>query len=207
MTRISLVRHGLVDNPGRVYYGRLPGFGLADEGRQQAAAAGSYLADRAVVAVYHSPLLRAFQTACIVNARLATPVPLIECALLNEIYSPYDGETHAEMTRRKWDFYHELSPPYEEPDDILARLLAFFEMICRRHAGQHVVGVSHADPIAFAIQWAHGLSLSPEGRRHLQSCGVSDAYPAPASITTFTFADGTERELTGCSYHNASSGA
>ena len=78
MTKISLIRHGLVHNPAEVYYGRLPGFGLAELGRAQAAAAGDYLAGAGIVAVYHSPMLRAFQTAEIVRSRCAasaTPIP------------------------------------------------------------------------------------------------------------------------------------
>ena len=39
-TCISLLRHGEVDNPQEVYYGRLPGFGLSAEGRRQAQHAG-----------------------------------------------------------------------------------------------------------------------------------------------------------------------
>ncbi len=51
MTRISLVRHGLVHNPDQLYYGRLPGFRLAEKGRAQAAAAGRALATESVAAI------------------------------------------------------------------------------------------------------------------------------------------------------------
>ena len=67
-TTISLLRHGLVENPEAVYYGRLPHFGLAARGRAQAIAAGRYLADANISAIYHSPLLRAEQTAGLVAA-------------------------------------------------------------------------------------------------------------------------------------------
>ena len=33
---IHLVRHGAVYNPNRIYYGRMPLFGLSDEGKQHA---------------------------------------------------------------------------------------------------------------------------------------------------------------------------
>lgn len=201
MTKISLVRHGLVHNPDQVYYGRLPGFSLADRGRAQAAAAGDYLAQTDVDAVYHSPMLRAFQTATIVHSRCAMTAPLEECALLNEIFSPYDGHPVEEMERRNWDFYDGIAPPYEKPEDIAERLVRFFDLARQLHPNSHVVGVSHADPIAFAILWAHGMTLSADQRKQLQPCGVPDNYPAPASISTFTFAAGYDRTLVDFQYY------
>jgi len=186
-TTISLLRHGLVENPDAVYYGRLPHFGLAERGRAQATAAGRYLAGTEVSALYHSPMLRARQTAELVAAQLAAPVPLLPCDLLTEIHSPYDGETIAVMEQRHWDFYGEIEPPYETPADILARILAFFAHARAERPGQHVVGVSHGDPIAFAILWAFGRPATSAAKRELSDCGVDDLYPAPASISTFRF--------------------
>lgn len=193
MTVITLIRHGLVDNPEGVYYGRLPGFPLAEEGRVQAAAAGSYLVGESIAAVYHSPMLRAFQTADIVRAHCAIHAPLFECRLLNEIYSAYDGHPVAEMERRDWNFYEDISAPYEKPAEIATRMVDFFEQVRRKHPGQHVVGVSHADPIAFAILWANERPLTAEQRKRLDECGVPDSYPSPASISTFTFSDDDRR--------------
>ena len=198
-TTISLLRHGLVENPNAVYYGRLPNFGLAAQGRAQATAAGRYLADTDVRVVYHSPMLRARQTAEIVAAQLAVPVPLIVCDLLIEIASPYDGQTIAAMERRNWDFYNEVQPPYETPADILARMLAFFDKVHAEHPGQHIVGVSHGDPIAFAILWAFGRPATTAAKRELAECGIEDLYPAPASVSTFRF--GPAGALLAYSYH------
>lgn len=200
MTKVSLVRHGLVHNPTEVYYGRLPGFVLAEEGRAQAAATGRYLATLPIVAIYHSPQPRAAETARLIRAELPSPPPLIESGLLNEIYSPYDGQTVAEMADRDWDFYSETGPPYEQPSDILDRLLRFFDYARGQYPGQHVVGVSHADPIAFAVMWVKGLALHPEKRKDLLDCGVTDSYPAPASVSTFTFADRDELAVVDYTY-------
>ncbi|MEM8862270.1 MAG: phosphoglycerate mutase family protein, partial [Chloroflexota bacterium] len=43
LTTISFVRHGEVYNPNKIFYGRLPRFGLSDLGCEQAIAAGDYL--------------------------------------------------------------------------------------------------------------------------------------------------------------------
>lgn len=198
MTKVSLVRHGLVENPGQVYYGRLRGFGLAEEGRAQTAAAGRHLTHESIAAIYHSPMLRAYQTATILRAQLAVAVPLVESSLLNEIYSPFDGRPAAEMESLNWDFYQNVRPPYEQPEAILTRILAFFQQACREHPAGHVVGVSHGDPIAFAILWAFSLPITAERRHRLTSCGVPESYPAPASISTFTFADETGEAIDFC---------
>jgi len=190
-TTITLLRHGLVENPDAIYYGRLPHFGLATRGRAQAIKAGRYLAGANVSAIYHSPLLRAEQTAGLVAEQLAAPVQLLTCDLLTEIYSPYDGQAIAAMQQRNWDFYSEIEPPYETPADILARALAFFAHARAEHPGQHVVGVSHGDLIAFAILWAFGRPVTGTTKRELIDCGVDDLYPVPASLSTFRFdADG-----------------
>ena len=186
-TIISLIRHGLVDNPNDIYYGRLPGFRLATKGRAQATAAGRYLAQFDVTAIYHSHMLRACQTAELVAAELAAPVPLVACDLLNEIYSPFDGQPIAEMKRRQWDLYTGVEPPYEQPRDILARMKQFFAQVRAERSGQHVVGISHGDPVAFAILDAFGYPLLPSDKKLLVECGVDDLYPAPASISTFVF--------------------
>lgn len=195
MTQISLVRHGLVYNPGQIYYGRLPGFGLAELGREQAEAAGRALAVEPVAAVYHSPMQRAAETAAIVHSLCAADAPMAACELLNEVHSSFDGLSVEEMERRGWDFYRDKVPGFEQPEHILARILQFFDEARAQYPNQHVVGVSHADPIAFAVMWACGLHPAADHRKHLSECGVIDNYPSPASISTFTFAEGDERKL------------
>src|SRR2546427_12321785 len=71
------MRHADVENPQGVIYGHLPGFGLSPVGRAQAAAVGQSLRDSGVRRIVHSPLDRARETAEIINAQLAAPVPLI----------------------------------------------------------------------------------------------------------------------------------
>ncbi|MGN6600030.1 MAG: histidine phosphatase family protein, partial [Actinomycetes bacterium] len=62
-TVVHLVRHGEVDNPTGVLYGRLPGFRLSERGLAMAERIGETFADRDVVDVTASPLERAQQTA------------------------------------------------------------------------------------------------------------------------------------------------
>jgi broad specificity phosphatase PhoE len=103
------------------------------------------------------------------------------------------------MERIHWDFYYDIRPPFEGPGDVLARMLAFFERMRDDHPGEHVVGVSHGDPIAFAILWAFSLPVTAEHRKRLTPCGVPEGYPARASVSTFTFNDnGTPEAIDFC---------
>ena len=63
--QIHLVRHGEVFNPQGVLYGRLPGYGLSDLGREMADAAAADLVSRkrSVSALVSSPLQRTQQSA------------------------------------------------------------------------------------------------------------------------------------------------
>ena len=180
MTTISLVRHGLVENPNQVYYGRLAGFGLAQLGRAQAAAAGRLLAAESVAAIYHSPMQRAAETAALLHAQMPAPVPLVESPLLNEIHSPYDGLTVAEMERRNWDFYSQLSTPYEFPNDVLGRVVAFFDMARRRHAGQHVVEMCIRDSVGLHVEDAANVAIGVVG--HEDSADGAGAFQLQGHI-------------------------
>src|SRR4029077_20311923 len=62
-TIVHLVRHGEVDNPDRVLYGRMLGYHLSDAGRTMADKAAAFLSGRDLVYLVSSPLERALETA------------------------------------------------------------------------------------------------------------------------------------------------
>src|ERR1700755_50833 len=73
-TIVHLLRHGEVENPAGIIYGRLPGYHLSANGRAMASAAADFFAERAVVALFCSPLERAQETARPVAERLGLEV-------------------------------------------------------------------------------------------------------------------------------------
>ncbi len=73
-TVVHLLRHGEVDNPAKVLYGRLPGYHLSELGAKMAELAAQYLAGRDVRAVIASPLERAQETAAPIAARFGLEV-------------------------------------------------------------------------------------------------------------------------------------
>ncbi len=185
-TLIYLVRHGSVQNPQGVLYGRLPGFHLSEEGKAQAAAAAEALRGVPLAALYSSPQTRAVETAEAIlrcHQKLA-PVRLTD--LLNEVYTPYQGKVLADLRRPGWDLYAGVKPPYENPAEILARVQRFLAQVRQEYPGQQVAGVTHGDPISFTILWAKG-EKDLHARHHLDRLGLADHYPAPASITTLTY--------------------
>ncbi len=198
-TAISFVRHGHVHNPQKIVYGRLPGFGLSETGQQQARAAAAVCRDWNLAAAFCSPQLRARQTAEIILA--AHPgLSLSVSPLLDEVHMPYDGYSLSEMTARNWDIYTGVGPEYEQPADLVARMRQFLNHVRQEYPGQHVLAVSHGDPIAFLILWAKGMPLRADQKETLTRLGFTDDYPQPASITTVTFQTVAADERPGLGY-------
>lgn len=186
-TTIYFVRHGDVENPEQLYYGRMPGFPLSEQGRIQADAAGRFLQERPVATIYSSPQTRTMETAHLLQGALASTPDIVREEAINEIKSPYDGVAQSEMDKRAWNFYKDVRDGYEQPADVLKRMRQFINRVRLAHAGEEIIAVSHADPIVFVWMWILGLPLEPENRRLLDQYGLADDYPAKASVSTFRF--------------------
>lgn len=188
-TRISFVRHGRVHNPQAVFYGRLPRFGLSERGRREARGAAAHLEAGPLAAVFSSPLLRARQTAAeILRARAGLEVPISLSRLLLEVKTPWEGEPSDAVRARADDVYTGAGPGYEQPADVLARVLRFVERTRRRFPSAHTVAVTHGDPIAFLALWCGGREVIPANKTRLAPLGIAGGYPATGSVTTLVFA-------------------
>ncbi len=180
-TTLHLVRHGEVDNPQGIFYGRLPRYALGPAGRAQAAATARLLAGEPVAAIYSSPLLRARQTAAAI-AREQGGQRVRVSSLLSEVRVPLEGRPLQEGIDANWDIYTGNQPPFETAAGVLARVLRFVLLCLRRHPGQTVVAVTHGDPIAFLMLWAWAQPIAPEPKALMYV-----DYVAVASIATFEF--------------------
>ena len=107
-TTVYLMRHGEVDNPTHILYGRLPGFYLSAAGEHQARSAGRWLADKNLTAIYTSPMERAQQSAGIVAGFLDSLTPAADDRLI-EVLTPYQGRPTAELAGRR------VGPVYGQP--------------------------------------------------------------------------------------------
>jgi broad specificity phosphatase PhoE len=151
-TVVHLVRHGEVDNPTHILYGRLPGYHLSDAGVLMAKRAAAWLADRDVVALVSSPLERAVETATPIAEQLELPIR--EDDRLIEATNHFQGRTFGVgdgALKHPGNWPHIRNPfrpswgePYEE---IAARMLAAVASARESASGHEAVCVSHQLPI------------------------------------------------------------
>ncbi len=156
------IRHGLVANPGHVVYARLPGFGLAPEGREAAADLARTLARAPVAAVVASPLERAVETAEILAAPHGLPVSTDERLLEWSFWGRWAGVTWERIRERDPDLLdvYAADPGAANPGDTLADaargVLAWADGAEAAHRGGLVLGVSHEAPLAAALLAGRG---------------------------------------------------
>jgi broad specificity phosphatase PhoE len=192
-TIVHLLRHGLVENPSGVIYGRLPGYHLSAEGRLMAIAAADFFAERPVVSLFCSPLERAQETAQPVAERLGldivTDERLIEST--NHFEGLAFGVGDGSLRRPgHWRYLiNPFRPSWGEPyRDVAARMAAMLEVARVAATGAEAVCVSHQLPIWVSRRMAEGKPLwhNPAARE----C-------ATGSVTSFNYSGD---RLTGVSY-------
>jgi broad specificity phosphatase PhoE len=198
---LHLTRHGEVHNPERILYGRLPGYQLSVAGRAQAAAAGQYLKDRPLVAVYASPMERAQETAGIIIAQRDTPLPITTDERLNEVHSPHDGVSHDILELTNFDLYTGSEDPHEQPHHLRRRLRSFVNEMRKKYAGQEILAVSHGDMVVTMFMFAMQQEEHDLGRGRLETLGLPERYPVTASVNSFTYQTDDEDEIPLYQYH------
>jgi broad specificity phosphatase PhoE len=148
---IHLVRHGQVENPKGVIYGRLPGFHLSEIGRRQAEAAAERLADADVGALWSSPLERAQETAQAIGAH--HEISIVTDERITESRTTLEGAAHNLGTflrsPKSWfSFRNPWTPSWGESfTDIKERMLQAVEGAVAAADGHEVVLVSHQTPV------------------------------------------------------------
>ncbi len=198
-TRITLVRHGHVHNPDNVIYGRLPGFGLSTVGRQQVEAAAAHLRDAELAAVFTSPQQRAVETSEILQHH-HQDLAISRTDLVDEIRCYFEGHPAEEVEARGWDLYTGVDGGFEVPEEIGARGARFVAGVRARFPGQHVVVVTHGDVIAFTVLHTMHEGVQVSLRRSLARFGITDKYPATASLTTLIYLTTDPNEVPSIEY-------
>jgi broad specificity phosphatase PhoE len=151
---VHLVRHGEVENPKGVIYGRLPGYHLSERGKRQAEAAAERLEDEAVGVVWASPLERAQETAAAIAER--HDVTIVTDDRLIESDSTLEGVGRSARAflsnpRNWWQLRNPLKPSWGESfGAIRIRMLAAVEDAIEAAEGHDVVVVSHQTPVLVA---------------------------------------------------------
>jgi broad specificity phosphatase PhoE len=151
-TVVHLVRHGEVDNPTKIMYGRLPGFRLSELGMRMAELTAKALADRDVTAVFSSPLERAVQTAEPIAAQFGLSVTvderLIESVNLFEGRTFGVGDGALRHPRNWWLLRNPFRPSWGEPyREVAQRMYEAVQDARAAAEGHEAVCVSHQLPI------------------------------------------------------------
>ena len=182
-TTVHLVRHGEVNNPTGVLYGRLPGFRLSAAGEKMAILAADALAGRDVRVVRSSPLERAIQTAEPIADRFGLEVGRDERLIESENafegmkFGVGDGALRQPANWRH--LYNPFRPSWGEPYAVVAaRVLAACADARSAAEGHEAVLVSHQLPIWVTRRAVEGLRLWHRPDR--RECAL-------ASITSFVY--------------------
>jgi broad specificity phosphatase PhoE len=182
-TTVHLVRHGEVENPTGILYGRLPGFVLSELGRRQALIVAEHLAASDITFVVASPLERAQETAGPISdshrLTLHTDDQLIEADNKFEGKRVAVGDG-ALRSPRHWPTLHNpFLPSWGEPYLRIAhRMLAAVYRARQRAEGHEAVCVSHQLPIWTVRRFLEGKRLWHDPRR--RQCSL-------ASLTSLLF--------------------
>lgn len=177
-TCIYLLRHAAYENPKHIFHGRLPGFPLSEEGRKQANRLARTFAHIPMSAIYSSPLARAYQTAQAFAHVRGLTVQTDDRLL--DIKTPLQGMPVSYLESIQWNFYQPqfIAQGGETLRQMFARMDACIRDKVRAHPGEHIVLVSHGDPImSIKVKYLGG---------HLRSRKPMDPYVSVASGYTIT---------------------
>ncbi|HEX3925945.1 MAG TPA: histidine phosphatase family protein [Streptosporangiaceae bacterium] len=185
-TIVHLVRHGEVENPHGVLYGRIPGYHLSADGRVMAKAAANFLAGRDVTVLRSSPLERAQETAEPIAAQFGLPVETDD--RLIEPWNHFEGLTFGvgdgSLRRpRHWaQLWNPFRPSWGEPyGEVAARMRVAMADAAATARGHEAVLVSHQLPIWVARRSVEGRKLWHDPRR--RQCALG-------SVTSFSYRGG-----------------
>jgi probable phosphoglycerate mutase len=179
-TTILLVRHGVTGSTGKVLPGRAAGLHLSEEGQRQAAVVAERISEIATppTALYVSPLERTRETAAPIAKALGLKA-VVHKGLLECDFGDWTGKTLASLSKLpEWKIVQQAPSTFRFPNgesfnEMQQRIWAALEDITRRHPGELVVAVSHADPIKAAVTFAQGVPLDLFQRTVISTCSVT----------------------------------
>jgi len=171
LEEVYLIRHGSVENPQGVVYGRREGFPLSQRGSAEARQTSDFLKDRDIQVLFHSPLQRCVETASILQRVLN--VPLVESPDINEW-----GEN-------------------ETLRDVQARMNTFWMMLYAQPY-ERIGIVSHRDPLRTLMLGLAGKKLSEVFRQEVFPFMPASVWLLKSHPDGTTFEDifipGTQRQ-------------
>jgi broad specificity phosphatase PhoE len=193
-TTVHVARHGEVENPQKILYGRQPGWRLSTRGQQMADALGEWSKSVNLGALHVSPLQRAQETAAPIarahGIEITTDERLIEAANIFEGKSFELGSGVLKHPTSWRHLYNPWKPSWGEPyEEQINRMLAAVFAARKAANGKDAIVVSHQLPIWTLRSAIEGRSLLHDPRKRI--CTL-------ASVTSVHFDD--EGVISGLSY-------
>ena len=191
-TVVHLVRHGEVDNPTGVLYGRMPGFRLSALGRRMAEAVAAHLAPNDITHIVSSPLERAQETATPIAEAHSLEIVVDERVIESENYfegmAIGRGEGSLANPRHWPRLLNPFRPSWGEPYEAVAeRMIEAIEDARRAAEGHEAVIVSHQLPVWTARNKLARARLWHDPRK--RECTL-------ASLTSLLFEEGELQSIT-----------
>ena len=177
MTVFHLLRHGEPAIFGRLN-GRLPGVGLSEKGRTEAATQAGRLAGEKIEAIYSSPLQRTRETAEIVAERLGLPIRYREDVIEID-YGEWTGLTFDQIRQdERWQMWSRSRsiaavPGGESWRQVQERVVGALFDLRQTHPEGSVVVVGHGDVIRAALLFALGMPLDFYSRIEIAFASLS----------------------------------
>ena len=177
MTVFHLLRHGEPAIFGRLN-GRLPGVGLSEKGRVEAATQARRLASEKIEAIYSSPMQRTRETAEIVAERFRLPIQYREDVIEID-YGEWTGLTFDQIRQdERWQLWSRSRsiatvPGGESWRQVQERVVGTLFDLQQTHPDGNVVVVSHGDVIRAALLFALGMPLDFYSRIEIAFASLS----------------------------------
>jgi broad specificity phosphatase PhoE len=191
---VHLARHGEVENPQKILYGRQPGWRLSTRGQKMAEALGEWSKSIDLGALHVSPLQRAQETAAPIarahGIEITTDERLIEAGNVFEGKSFEPGSGILKHPTAWRHLYNPWKPSWGEPyDEQINRMFAAIFAAHKAANGKDAIVVSHQLPIWITRSAIEGRSMLHDPRK--RECTL-------ASVTSIHFDD--EGVISGLSY-------
>jgi broad specificity phosphatase PhoE len=194
-TTVHLLRHGEVNNPTGILYGRMPGYLLSDLGHAMARRVAETIADRDITHVWASPLERAQQTAQPLADALGLAIRTEERVI--ESSNVFEGSPFAvgdNVLRRPSTWRHlwnPFRPSWGEPyKQVVTRMQAAVNDARDAAAGHEAVVVSHQLPIWITRLHAERRSFVHDPRsRQCTLCSLTSFVFEDERLVTVTYSE------------------
>jgi broad specificity phosphatase PhoE len=172
---LLLLRHGESEGNIRRLIQGWHDFPLTERGHRQAQAAARALADSGAVALYASPLQRAYDTALAV-ASTTSLVPVVSPDLREYGFGEAEDMRWEDAAQRWGLSDHDWGvgrvPGEEGMEAFRTRVARVLELLTARHTDEVAIVVLHAGTLGAMVEYLCGLSLHEHASLYTGNCGI-----------------------------------